>query len=84
MDGESTFSDTAIERIPPQSIESEQAVLGSLLVNPESLSRVVDVLKPDAFYRKAHQSICAAIIDLFEKNEPIDIVTVSQFLKDQG
>lgn len=84
MELEATLPDTSLEKIPPQSIEAEQAVLGSLLINPETLSRVVDVIKPEQFYRKAHQVICAAIIDLFEKNEPIDIVTVGQFLKDQG
>ncbi|MBX9690658.1 MAG: replicative DNA helicase, partial [Candidatus Obscuribacterales bacterium] len=84
MEVESNFNDTNLERIPPQSVEAEQAVLGSILVNPESVSRVIDVIKPEQFYRKSHQVICAAIIDLFEKSEPIDIVTVAQFLKDQG
>ncbi|MBX9696302.1 MAG: replicative DNA helicase, partial [Cyanobacteria bacterium] len=83
-DGESNFNDTSLERIPPQSIEAEQAVLGSLLINPESISRVIDVIKPEQFYRKAHQVIAEGIISLFEKNEPIDILTVSQFLRDQG
>lgn len=76
--------DTSLERIPPQALEAEQAVLGALLVNPECISRVVDVLEPDYFYRKSHQVIYASVLDLFDKNEPIDIVTVSQCLKDQG
>lgn len=84
MEAEANFSDTSLERIPPQSIEAEQAVLGSILVNPEAISRIIDSIKADNFYRKSHQIICAAIVDLFEKSEPIDIVTVSQFLKDQG
>ncbi len=84
METETLYNDTALERIPPQSIEAEQAVLGSVLVNPESVAKVIDQIKPENFYRKSHQVICAAIIDLFEKNEPIDIVTISQFLKDQG
>ena len=84
MEAEATFTDTSIERIPPQSIEAEQAVLGSILVSPDSIARVVDVLKPEYFYRKSHQLIFAAIVDLFDKNEPIDLVTVSQFLKDQS
>ncbi|MBY0356880.1 MAG: replicative DNA helicase [Candidatus Obscuribacterales bacterium] len=78
------LQDTTLERIPPQATEAEQAVLGALLVNPESISKVVDVLEPDYFYRKSHQVIYAAVLDLFDKNEPIDIVTVSQHLKDQG
>lgn len=72
------------ERLPPQSIEAEQAILGALLINPETISKVVDVLEPEQFYRKAHQIIYAGIVDLFSDNEPIDIVTLSQFLKDQG
>ena len=78
------ISDTTLERLPPQSVEAEQAVLGSILVNPETITRIVDVLHAEQFYRKAHQIIYAAIVDLFEKSEPVDIVTVSQHLKDQG
>lgn len=78
------MTDSSLERLPPQSLEAEQAVLGALLVNPEAISKVVDILQPDYFYRRAHQIIFAAMLDLFEKNEPIDIVTVSQFLKDEG
>lgn len=78
------LSEQAAERLPPQSIEAEQAILGALLVNPETISKVVDVIEPDHFYRKAHQVIYASIVDLFQDSEPIDIITVSQFLKDQG
>ncbi len=74
----------SIERLPPQSLEGEQAVLGALLVSGDGMSRVVDLLKAESFYRKAHQVIFAACLDLFEKNEPIDIITVSQFLKDES
>lgn len=84
MDSEDTFTDTSLERVPPQSIEAEQAVIGSLLVNSDSLTKVVDAIQAEHFYRKSHQLIFAAIIDLFEKSEPIDLVTVSAFLKDQG
>jgi replicative DNA helicase len=84
MDTEFALQDTGIERLPPQSIEAEQAVLGSLLVSSDAITRVVDVLEPDYFYRKAHQIIYAAMLDLFDKNEPIDGLTISQYLKDQG
>ncbi|HEY9714049.1 MAG TPA: DnaB-like helicase N-terminal domain-containing protein, partial [Chroococcales cyanobacterium] len=72
------------ERLPPQALEAEQAVLGALLVSGDGIARVVDLLAPDHFYRKAHQVIYAAALDLYEKNEPIDIVTVSQYLKDES
>jgi replicative DNA helicase len=84
MTADLTLSESTMERIPPQSIEAEQAILGSLMVNNDTLTRVVDQIEPEYFYRKAHQIIYAAILDLFDKNEPIDIVTLSQYLKDQG
>jgi replicative DNA helicase len=79
-----TLAEASIERLPPQSIEAEQAILGALLISSEAIARVVDKLEPDYFYRKAHQVIYAAVLDLYDKNEPIDVVTVSQYLKDQG
>lgn len=83
MSTDISINDGLIERLPPQSIEAEQAVLGALLVSGDGITRVVDALEPDFFYRKAHQVIYAAMLDLYEKNEPIDIVTVSQYLKDE-
>ena len=80
----SPMTDSTMERLPPQSLDAEQAVLGALLVSGDGVSRVVDVLEPEYFYRKAHQVIYAAVLDLYEKNEPIDIVTISAFLQDQG
>lgn len=77
-------SDDQIERLPPQSVEAEQAVLGALLVMGDAITRVLDILHPEYFYRKTHQVIYAVMLDLFERNEPIDIVTTSQELKDQG
>ncbi|MCA9801804.1 MAG: replicative DNA helicase [Cyanobacteria bacterium HKST-UBA02] len=84
MSTDLTLSEATLERLPPQSLEAEQAVLGALLVSGDGISRVVDVLDPEYFYRKAHQVIYAAMLDLYEDNEPIDIVTVSQYLKDEG
>jgi replicative DNA helicase len=84
MDSIAPLSESSLERLPPQSIDAEQAILGSVLVNPDTVTKVCDVLQPDDFYRKAHQIIYAGILDLFDKGEPIDIVTVSQYLKDQG
>src|SRR5215813_14576780 len=84
MQSELTLSDNSLDKLPPQSIEAEQAVLGALLVNGEAISRVADIVRHEYFYRKAHQVIYAAMLDLFEKGEPIDIVTISQYLKDAG
>jgi replicative DNA helicase len=83
MSTESATTDTTLDRLPPQSLDSEQAVLGALLVSGDGITRVVDLIEPEYFYRKAHQVIYAAMLDLFDNNEPIDIVTVSQYLKDE-
>ncbi|MDD3419855.1 MAG: replicative DNA helicase [Candidatus Gastranaerophilales bacterium] len=70
-------------KMPPQSIDAEEAVLGALLVNPPSITRVVESLSPESFYKNAHKVLYSAILDLFNKSEPIDIVTVSEYLRDQ-
>ena len=59
------------------------AVLGAILVNPMSLGRIVEFLKPETFYKPAHKVIYEAILELFKKNEPIDIVTVSEHLRNK-
>jgi replicative DNA helicase len=83
MSSDFSMNEGSIERMPPQSIEAEQAVLGSLMISTDGITRIVDSLQPEYFYRKSHQVIYAAMLDLYEKNEPIDIVTISQYLKDE-
>lgn len=75
-------SEHRIEKLPPQSIEAEQAVLGALLVSPIAITRVIEVLRPESFYKQAHKYIYSSILSLFNNNEPIDIVTVSEYLRD--
>ena len=76
--------DTSMLKLMPQSIEAEEAVLGAVLVNPLSLGRIVETLKPESFYKPAHRIIYETCLELFKKNDPIDIVTVSQFLMDKN
>jgi len=71
-----------VGKVPPQSIEAEEALLGALLVNPQSLTRVVEMITAESFYKPAHRVLYAAILDLFNKSEPVDIVTVSEYLRD--
>jgi len=71
-----------LEKLPPQSLEAEQAVLGALLANPATLARVVELLRPESFYKQSHKLIYSAIVDLFNSSEPIDVVTVSEQLRD--
>ena len=76
-------NDTGMLKLLPQSIEAEEAVLGAILVNPMSLGRIVEFLKPETFYKPSHKVIYEAILELFKKNEPIDIVTVSEHLRNK-
>ncbi|MBR1907333.1 replicative DNA helicase [bacterium] len=71
---------TNSNNLMPQNIEAEEAVLGAILVNPETLSRVAETLKPDYFYKPAHRYVYEAMLQLFNQNERIDIVTVSEVL----
>jgi replicative DNA helicase len=69
------------DKLPPQSIEAEQSVLGSLLLSKKAIIKVADILKPDDFYRDAHKIIFETMLDLFEHSEPIDVLTVSNRLE---
>ncbi|MGD9950190.1 MAG: replicative DNA helicase [Desulfobulbus sp.] len=70
--------------IPPQSIEAEQAVLGTILLQDKALLKIVELLSADDFYRDAHKTIFAAMVNLFEKHEPHDLITVTSLLNDQN
>lgn len=71
-------------RIPPQNLESEMAVLGSIMLRPEALYDIVDVLKPDSFYSEKHRVIYDSMMELFVKKSPIDLLSVSSKLKEKG
>ena len=71
----------SIDRLPPQSIDGEQSVLGALLIDRDAVIEVADFLRPQDFYRQAHGTIYAAILELYERREPVDIVTVSETLE---
>ena len=69
-------------RIPPQNIESEMALLGSIMLRPEALVDIMDILRPEAFYADKHKIIFEAMVKLYEKREPIDLLTLSSKLKE--
>ena len=73
-----------IDRLPPQNLDSEQAVLGSILIDRDAIIEVADFLHAEDFYRQAHGRIFAAMLDLFEHREPIDVVTVAEALERDG
>lgn len=78
---ESLDSSPGFDRVPPQAIEAEMAVLGSILIDNDSLSKVIEILDTRCFYRTAHQKIYATVLKLYEKDEPVDLVTLSEALK---
>lgn len=73
--------DTPAGRKPPQALEAESAVLGAMLLDPEAVARVLEHIKPEHFYLRAHRRIFEAIANLFERNIPADIVSVTAELK---
>jgi replicative DNA helicase len=68
-------------RIPPQAVDLEEAVLGAIMLEKDAVIAVLDILKPESFYKEAHQKMYRAIIDLSTREEPIDILTVTEELK---
>ncbi len=71
-------------KLPPQAVDIEEAVLGAMMLERNALSAVIDILKPDTFYKESHQKIFTTIRDLFGKSEPVDILTVTNELKRTG
>ena len=71
-------------KVPPQAQELEQAVLGALMLEKDALTDVVDVLRPDSFYNEKHNVIYKAILDLFTNYDPIDLLTVTNKLRQNG
>ncbi len=69
-----------VDRMPPQNIDAEQAVLGAMLIKKEAIAEVSQLLRPEDFYRDAHKIIYEAMLALFNRNEPADIVTVTNYL----
>jgi len=73
-----------LNKLPPQNIEAEASLLSAILIDNRILDDVADVLAPSDFYRAGHQIIYGAMIELVEKREPIDLVTLANILKDRG
>lgn len=76
-------SNQLADRLPPQNIEAEQSVLGSLLIDKEAIVKIADIIAPDDFYKEMHKIIFDAMLDLYEKREPIDILSVTARLEEK-
>ncbi|MFZ5392439.1 MAG: replicative DNA helicase [Patescibacteria group bacterium] len=68
-------------KIPPQSLEAEQSLLGSVMLDPNSMVKIVDIIKPFDFYKRGHQLLFERILELYEKREPVDLVTLTEILE---
>ena len=75
------MSDVFSDRIPPQNLEAEQAVLGCCLIEPEAIDVAAGILSPGDFYRDAHRHIYEAIVSLSAREEPVDLITLTDVLK---
>jgi replicative DNA helicase len=73
-----------IGRIPPHSVEAEQSILGAMILDKEAINTAVEIIKPEDFYKEANGEIYEAILVLFNKNEPVDLITLSEELKRRG
>jgi len=70
-----------IQKIPPNNLEAEQSVLGAMLLDKEAISAASEILKGDDFYREVHKEIFEAIIDIYNDNNPVDLITLTEKLK---
>ncbi len=73
-----------IEKIPPQSLEAEMSLLGSVLIDKDALLKIADIVGSEDFYKTAHAKIFETIMDLYGRNEPIDLLTVSNRLEEKS
>jgi replicative DNA helicase len=73
--------DVSSHKLPPQNIEAEQSVLGGILIENEAINKVMELLSPDDFYREAHHKIYHALINLSERDEPADLITLTNELR---
>jgi replicative DNA helicase len=72
-----------LEKLPPQNIEAEQSVLGCLLIDQEAITKIADLLRADDFYKTDHQKIYQAVLELYEKRQPLDILSVTARLEEK-
>lgn len=71
-------------KMPPQAIDLEEAILGALMLEKDAVNQVIEILKPESFYKDSHSHIFKAILDLFNNSEPVDLLTVTNQLRKNG
>jgi replicative DNA helicase len=78
------MADSTIEKLPPQNLEAEMAVLGSMLIDEEAIGVAVEFLDRNSFYNSSHQKVFEAIIELYNANKAVDLITLTDELKRRG
>jgi len=73
-----------MDKLPPQNLEAEQSVLGSLLIDKDAIVSIADIINPDDFYKEVHGMIFEAMLELYEKREPIDVLSLSNRLQEHS
>jgi len=77
----SVQTEASLQKLPPQNIEAEQMVLGAILIENDSMNKIVDVIDSDDFYKDTHRRIYRAMLDMFEAGEAIDLITLTDILR---
>ncbi len=75
---------TEREKIPPQSLEAEQSLLGAVLLDPEAMVKIADMVDPSDFYKDTHKRIFETMTELYSRNQPIDLLTLGNRLEEKG
>ncbi|MEK7164395.1 MAG: DnaB-like helicase N-terminal domain-containing protein, partial [Patescibacteria group bacterium] len=78
-----TDRNNVIAKIPPQNLEAEQSVLGAMLLDQNAIIKVADTITPEDFYKDTHQLIFQSVLELFEKRQPIDILSLTNILSEK-
>jgi replicative DNA helicase len=73
--------ESQIDRLPPQNIEAEQSILGAILIDNEALPKALEIIGHDDFYKQSHRKIFHSMVELFDRNEPIDLITLTDYMK---
>jgi replicative DNA helicase len=76
-----TVSEIPLEKMPPQNIEAEIGVLGSMLLDREAIPQIVTHLRPESFYLESHRKIYRALVKLYDQNSPLDLITLTEYLE---
>ena len=76
--------DPFLYHVPPQSLEAEESILSAILVDNDTLPEILEILAPKDFYRSSHQKTFTAMTELFSRNEPVDLVTLTNILRERG